>query len=71
MAIWRESTGTKNKLRLNIGWCSNDKKPKELWRNIDRVADGVLMMRNQRNKEETKIEPTDVSQPLETKAKND
>ena len=55
---------------MNIGWCSNYKKPKELWRNIDRVADGVLMMRNQRNKEETKIEPTDVSQPLETKGKN-
>ena len=71
MAIWRESTGTKNKLRLNLGWCPNDKKLKELWRNIYRVADGVLMMRNQRNKEETKIEPIDVSQPLETKAKND
>ena len=55
----------------NIGWWPTDEKLQEQRRNIDQTQDGVPMMTNQRNKEETEIEPTDVSQPLETKGKND
>ena len=31
------------RIHMNLGWCPNDKKPKELWRNVDRAADGVPM----------------------------
>ena len=53
----------------NLGWWPTDEKLKEQRRNLDWTQDGVLMMRNQRNKEETEIEPMGVSQPLETKEK--
>ena len=51
----------------NIGWWLTDEKLQEQRRNLDWTYDGVPRMRNQRNKEETEIEPTGVSPPLETK----
>ena len=41
----------KNEVGQNLGWCPNDEKPKEERRNLDRAQDGVLKMRNQRNKQ--------------------
>ena len=37
----------------NIGWWPTDEKLQEQRRNLDWTYDGVPMMRNQRNKEET------------------
>ena len=34
---WREPKETKNKLILNLGWCPNEKKPKEQRINLDRT----------------------------------
>ena len=42
--------GTGNKLRFNLGLCSNDKKPKEQIINLDRTLGGVPMIRVERNK---------------------
>ena len=38
----------KNELGQNLGWCPNEKKPKEQWRNLDKTKDGILKMRNQK-----------------------